>query len=160
MTFGRLHALWGPISGPIMPLLRSRCFHQQIRLEKYFVSHPLYNTVKIRAGNSLVQRKKLQEHCRNDVRDIIQTELQRENRSILKRRNRDPNEETLAVPSLYRRTVTIHGREFQQYSVENSIHLVPIDEVRFPNSWNFTLSCGLIETEGRSGKARNTASDA
>ena len=43
--------------------------------------------------------------------------------------NRDPGAETHAVPAEYQETVTIHDREFQKYSIDNSIHLVPIDDV-------------------------------
>ena len=42
---------------------------------------------------------------------------------------RSPDDETLEVPDLYRRRITLHDRAFQQYSVDNSIHLVPVDEV-------------------------------
>lgn len=43
--------------------------------------------------------------------------------------NRDPRAETTAVPPKYEETVTIHDREFQKFSIDNSIHLVPIDDV-------------------------------
>ena len=42
---------------------------------------------------------------------------------------RDPRANTAAVDSQYLELVTIHGRDFQQYSVDKSIHLVPVDDV-------------------------------
>ena len=35
----------------------------------------------------------------------------------------------MEVDDQYLETVTIHGREFQRHSIENNIHLVPVDEV-------------------------------
>ena len=42
---------------------------------------------------------------------------------------RDPQAGTIELDSKYERTLTIYGREFQKYSVEHSIYLVPVDEV-------------------------------
>jgi hypothetical protein len=43
--------------------------------------------------------------------------------------SRDPYEDTAAVDGQYLQIITIHGRDFQKYSIDNSIHLVPVDEV-------------------------------
>ncbi|KAL8627445.1 hypothetical protein Q9189_006853 [Teloschistes chrysophthalmus] len=40
----------------------------------------------------------------------------------------DPNADTAAVKEEYFKLATIHGRDFQKYSIENTIHLVPVDE--------------------------------
>lgn len=42
---------------------------------------------------------------------------------------RDPHGDTAAVDGEYLQITTIHGRDFQKYSIDNSIHLVPVDEV-------------------------------
>lgn len=42
---------------------------------------------------------------------------------------RDPQRDTIEVDSQYLQIVTIHDRDFQKYSIDNSIHLVPVDEV-------------------------------
>ncbi|KAI4207878.1 MAG: hypothetical protein LQ348_000428 [Seirophora lacunosa] len=41
---------------------------------------------------------------------------------------RDPQAGTTTLDSQYIRLTTIHGRDFQRYSIERSIHLVPVDE--------------------------------
>lgn len=43
---------------------------------------------------------------------------------------RDPNADTAALEGKYVELTTIHGRDFQTFSIENTIHLVPVDEVR------------------------------
>lgn len=43
--------------------------------------------------------------------------------------NRDPQEDTVVVDDQYLQVTTVHGRDFQTYSVENSVYLVPVDEV-------------------------------
>lgn len=43
--------------------------------------------------------------------------------------SRDPQAGTAAVEGQYRQLTTVHGREFQTYSINNSIHMVPVDEV-------------------------------
>ncbi|MCJ1255466.1 hypothetical protein MMC24_003282 [Lignoscripta atroalba] len=40
----------------------------------------------------------------------------------------DPQAGTTSVDNQYLRTVTIEGRDFQEYSVNHSIHFVPVDE--------------------------------
>ena len=40
--------------------------------------------------------------------------------------------DTTALDSEYLETVTIHDREYQKHSVDNNIHLVPVDEVASP----------------------------
>ena len=42
---------------------------------------------------------------------------------------RDPQRDTTEMDSQYLEIVTIHDRDFQKYSIDNSIHLVPVDEV-------------------------------
>ena len=42
---------------------------------------------------------------------------------------RDPQRDTTEMDSQYLEIVTIHDRNFQKYSIDNSIHLVPVDEV-------------------------------
>ena len=42
---------------------------------------------------------------------------------------RDPQADTTAVHGQYLQLVTIHGRDFQQYSIDKSIHFVPVDDV-------------------------------
>ena len=43
--------------------------------------------------------------------------------------SRDPQAGTAAVERQYLQLTTVHGREFQTYSINNSIHMVPVDEV-------------------------------
>ena len=43
--------------------------------------------------------------------------------------NSDPVEDTTEVNDEYLETVNTHGREFQKYSIDNNVHLVPIDDV-------------------------------
>ena len=45
------------------------------------------------------------------------------------RLTRDPQRDTIEVDPQYLETVTIHHRDFQKYSIDNSINLVPVDEV-------------------------------
>ncbi|KAL8746142.1 MAG: hypothetical protein Q9190_001805 [Brigantiaea leucoxantha] len=40
----------------------------------------------------------------------------------------DSGADTGPVPAEYLRTINIHGRDFQKYSVDHSVHLVPVDE--------------------------------
>lgn len=43
--------------------------------------------------------------------------------------SRDPRANTSDVERQYLHLTTVHGREFQTYSINNSIHMVPVDEV-------------------------------
>lgn len=43
--------------------------------------------------------------------------------------SRDPNEGTTEVDPRYLETVTYHNRQFQQFSIDNSICFSPVDEV-------------------------------
>lgn len=43
--------------------------------------------------------------------------------------SRDPQAGTAAVERQYLQLTTVQGREFQTYSINNSIHMVPVDEV-------------------------------
>ena len=43
--------------------------------------------------------------------------------------DRDPQDGTAAVESQYLQMTTIHGRDFQTYSINHSVHFVPVDEV-------------------------------
>ena len=44
--------------------------------------------------------------------------------------------DTTEVDPQYLEIVTIHGRDFQKYSINKSIHLVPVDEVNgHPKPW-------------------------
>ena len=45
--------------------------------------------------------------------------------------SRDPHAGTTALDGQYVRLTTIHGRDFQRYSIDNSIHMVPVDEVSY-----------------------------
>ena len=47
----------------------------------------------------------------------------------LTHQNREGAEGTTDVDPRYLHTVTIHGREFQKYAVDNSVQFSPIDEV-------------------------------
>ena len=47
---------------------------------------------------------------------------------------RDSGADTGPVPAEYLRTINIHGRDFQKYSVDHSVHLVPVDEVEAGNT--------------------------
>ena len=49
---------------------------------------------------------------------------------MMNRFHRDSDANTIAVPSQYEETVVVHDREFQKFSIDHSIHLVPVDEVR------------------------------
>lgn len=42
---------------------------------------------------------------------------------------RDPQAGTAAVERQFLQLTTVHGREFQTHSINNSIHMVPVDEV-------------------------------
>lgn len=42
---------------------------------------------------------------------------------------RDPQRDTTEVDHIYLEIVTIHDRDFQKYSIDNSVHLVPVDGV-------------------------------
>lgn len=42
---------------------------------------------------------------------------------------RDPQRDTTEVDPQYLEIITIHDRNFQKYSIDNSINLVPVDEV-------------------------------
>ena len=42
---------------------------------------------------------------------------------------RDLQRDTTEVDSQYLEIVTIHDRDFQKYSIDNNINLVPVDEV-------------------------------
>lgn len=48
---------------------------------------------------------------------------------LLTRRPTRDHPDTTAVDPKYQETITIHDREFQKFSVDNTIHLVPIDDV-------------------------------
>lgn len=41
----------------------------------------------------------------------------------------DPQRDTTEVDPQYLEIITIHDRNFQKYSIDNSINLVPVDEV-------------------------------
>ena len=49
--------------------------------------------------------------------------------TLTARLTRDPQRDTTDVDPQYLEIVNIHNREFQKYSIENSIHLLPVDEV-------------------------------
>ena len=44
------------------------------------------------------------------------------------RQTREPHDDTTAVDPVYWETVTIHDRDFQKFSIDNSVHFVPVDE--------------------------------
>ena len=60
----------------------------------------------------------------------MSSELARNRFRCTHRNLSDPQAGTTAVDRQYLETVTVHGREYQKYSVEHSIHLVPVDEVQ------------------------------
>ena len=41
----------------------------------------------------------------------------------------DPQRDTTEVDPKYLETVTIYDRDFQKYSIDHSVYLVPVDEV-------------------------------
>jgi hypothetical protein len=49
---------------------------------------------------------------------------------VAKNRRNDPSANTAPLSVAYREIVTYHDREFQLYSINNSIHFAPVDEVR------------------------------
>lgn len=51
--------------------------------------------------------------------------------SLTVRLTRDSQRDTTDVDPQYLETVTIHDRGYQKYSIDNSIHLVPVDEVGY-----------------------------
>ena len=56
--------------------------------------------------------------------------------ALTTRLTRDPQRDTTDVDPQYLETVTIHDRDFQKYSIDNSIHLVPVDEVSKRHSFS------------------------
>ena len=46
------------------------------------------------------------------------------------RLTRDPQRDTIEVDPKYLETVTMYDRDFQKYSIDHSIYLVPVDEVK------------------------------
>ena len=53
---------------------------------------------------------------------------------------RTPHQNTTAVDPRYLELVTIHDRDFQKFSVEHSVHLVPVDEAgHLGRSWTNIL---------------------
>jgi hypothetical protein len=48
--------------------------------------------------------------------------------ALKQRGDSDPHAGTVEVDSQYKDTLTIHGREFQKYSIDHSIHFMPVDE--------------------------------
>lgn len=49
------------------------------------------------------------------------------------------SDDTTEVDDRYLEIITIHGREYQNHSIENNIHLVPVDEVCLQSSiWRTT----------------------
>ena len=52
-----------------------------------------------------------------------------ESDTLTGRLTRDPQRDTTEVDPQYLEIVTIHHRDFQKYSIDNSINLVPVDEV-------------------------------
>lgn len=52
--------------------------------------------------------------------------------ALMRRPNRNAHPDTTAVDPKYEETITIHDREFQKFSVDHTIHLVPIDDVVQP----------------------------
>ncbi|KAL8830547.1 MAG: hypothetical protein Q9191_001370 [Dirinaria sp. TL-2023a] len=59
---------------------------------------------------------------------LLQEFRSKENTHIPNKRYSDPQAGTTAVPAQYLETITVHGREYQKYSIDNSIHFVPVDE--------------------------------
>lgn len=55
--------------------------------------------------------------------------------------SRDVQNDTVEVERQYLRLTTVHGRDFQKYSIDNSIHMVPIDEVG--KNADDSLSCNF-----------------
>ena len=49
--------------------------------------------------------------------------------TLTARLTRDPQRDTTEVDPQYLELVTIHDRDFQKHSIDQSIHLVPVDEV-------------------------------
>ena len=52
-----------------------------------------------------------------------------QNMNILTTRHlRQSPSNTIAVDPVYQELVTIHDRDYQKYSIDHSVHLVPVDE--------------------------------
>ncbi|KAL9137444.1 MAG: hypothetical protein Q9175_001333 [Cornicularia normoerica] len=63
------------------------------------------------------------------AREYISDPEAQESETLTARLTRDPQSDTTEVDSQYLEIVTIHDRDFQKFSIDNSIHLVPVDEV-------------------------------
>lgn len=63
------------------------------------------------------------------AREYISDPEAQESEALTARLTRDPQSDTTEVDSQYLEIVTIHDRDFQKFSIDNSIHLVPVDEV-------------------------------
>ena len=66
----------------------------------------------------------------------------------MNRHIREARDVTTAVDAQYKETVTIYDRDFQKYSVDHSVHLVPIDDVRIVFLSHTLDWSGLIRTTG------------
>ncbi len=64
--------------------------------------------------------------CMQETRSRI---LRQRLDTLTARLTRDPERDTTEVDSQYLEIVTIHDRDFQKHSIDNSIHLVPVDDV-------------------------------
>lgn len=54
--------------------------------------------------------------------------------------SRNPDSQTVELDREFLDTVTVHGREYQKYSINNRIYFDPVDEVR-ERSGLVTISC-------------------
>ena len=45
------------------------------------------------------------------------------------RSSRDPQAGTTTVDNQYVQLTTVHGRDYQKFSIDHGIHFVPVDEV-------------------------------
>ncbi|KAK3176798.1 hypothetical protein OEA41_008123 [Lepraria neglecta] len=55
-----------------------------------------------------------------------------------------PPRNTVAIDPKYQELITIHDRDFQKYSIENTVHLVPVDEATQHRVFNLMFDGKLI----------------
>lgn len=81
------------------------------------------------------------------ARDQISNPEANESGILTARLIRDPQRDTTEVDPLYLEIVTIHDRDFQKYSIDNSVHLVPVDEVTEHSQLSVSTSSSAWQEE-------------
>ena len=82
------------------------------------------------------------------AKDCISNPKHRHWKPLTTRLTRDPQRETTEVTPQYLETVTIHDRDFQKYSIDHSVYLVPVDEVS-------EYQQPFVSTSSQSGRKRH-----